>query len=162
MLNSKNISRRTFGEKVGKVSFATLTTSAIVAILSSCSGDDEKVSKKPDKNDNSRLSIDLNEMPALQKLGGYETFKVDDKPVILIHTGEHTFQSFSLVCTHKGCTVSWKSNSEKFACPCHGSQFNHKGEVTSGPAENALTEYKTTYKDKGIVVIEFEGKKLTA
>ncbi len=160
MLDSKSMTRRNFGKKMGKASFTTLTASAIVSILASCSKDDEKASNKPDKNNNKSITIDLGETPSLQKIGGYETYKVEGTPLILIHTGEHTFQSFSLVCTHKGCTLSWKSDSKKFACPCHGSQFNHVGEVTSGPAEEALTEFKTTYTD-GVVVIELQDKKST-
>jgi cytochrome b6-f complex iron-sulfur subunit len=48
----------------------------------------------------------------------------------------------SLICTHLGCIV--KQSGEGFECPCHGSQFTSHGEVTKGPAPQALAWYKVT------------------
>jgi cytochrome b6-f complex iron-sulfur subunit len=44
--------------------------------------------------------------------------------------------AISGVCTHLGCSVA--RSPEGYACPCHGSRFESKGEVTRGPAPRAL------------------------
>ncbi len=40
---------------------------------------------------------------------------------------------FSSVCTHLGCTITWKSDEKQFLCPCHDGIFDSKGNVISGP-----------------------------
>ena len=44
--------------------------------------------------------------------------------------------AISKVCTHLGCIVNPVPTG--FDCPCHGSRFDPKGEVTRGPAPTAL------------------------
>lgn len=46
----------------------------------------------------------------------------------------------SAVCTHLGCTL--KRAEDGFLCPCHGSKFDQKGKVLSGPAPNSLAFYR--------------------
>jgi cytochrome b6-f complex iron-sulfur subunit len=58
-----------------------------------------------------------------------------EPPAVLIHT-ENGFSALSLVCTHLGCTV--ESNADGFACPCHESRYNAKGNATHGPAARSL------------------------
>ncbi len=48
------------------------------------------------------------------------------------------FLAVSRKCTHLGCTVPWLDEAQKFACPCHGSAFDIRGEVISPPASRAL------------------------
>ncbi len=51
------------------------------------------------------------------------------------------FLAVSSKCTHLGCTVPWLDKEKKFACPCHGSVFDIRGEVISPPAPRALDIY---------------------
>eukprot|EP00549_Striatella_unipunctata_P020433 CAMPEP_0118718050 /NCGR_PEP_ID=MMETSP0800-20121206/28565_1 /TAXON_ID=210618 ORGANISM="Striatella unipunctata, Strain CCMP2910" /NCGR_SAMPLE_ID=MMETSP0800 /ASSEMBLY_ACC=CAM_ASM_000638 /LENGTH=173 /DNA_ID=CAMNT_0006624987 /DNA_START=43 /DNA_END=561 /DNA_ORIENTATION=- len=46
----------------------------------------------------------------------------------LIVKEDKTFESYGLnaVCTHLGCVVPWSSASNKFMCPCHGSQVGKR------------------------------------
>jgi len=41
-------------------------------------------------------------------------------------------------CTHLGCAVPWVPEEDQFHCPCHGSLYNHVGEVIGGPAPRPL------------------------
>ena len=61
---------------------------------------------------------------------------LSDPPAMLLHT-ESGFSALSLICTHLGCTVE-NENAQGFTCPCHGSRYDAKGNVTHGPAEKPL------------------------
>ena len=77
-----------------------------------------------------RLSKDSGIVIEKEKLAIYK----DSKGVV------HTF---SAVCTHLGCTVSWNELEKSFDCPCHGSRFSGQtGNVINGPANSPL-ENKT-------------------
>jgi cytochrome b6-f complex iron-sulfur subunit len=51
------------------------------------------------------------------------------------------FLAVSSKCTHLGCVVPWLDKEMKFACPCHGSVFDIRGEVITSPAPRALDIY---------------------
>ncbi len=67
---------------------------------------------------------------------------VDD--VVITQPAQGTFNGFSAICTHAGCTVA-EVVGASINCPCHGSSFNLDGTVAKGPAERPLDA-------KGIVV----------
>jgi menaquinol-cytochrome c reductase iron-sulfur subunit len=51
--------------------------------------------------------------------------------------------AFSPLCTHLGCAYRWQSERKLFTCPCHGSEFNVRGDVIVGPASRPLDRYST-------------------
>ncbi len=155
MKSNKIISRRAFGQNMGKISLASLSASTIIAILASCSKDgDENPMSSSNNSNGDGFSVDLNEHQTLKDVGGFKTFMVEGTPIVVIHTAESVFRSFSLVCTHQSSTVSWTANTQNFTCPCHGSRFDNNGQVTQGPAIRALTEYKTMFDQNSTVNVE--------
>jgi len=62
------------------------------------------------------------------------------------------FLAMSRKCTHLGCTVPWISEENKFACPCHSSAFDIRGEVIRSPAPRALDIYSVFIENNIIKV----------
>lgn len=56
------------------------------------------------------------------------------------------------VCTHLGCLPKWEEPNTRFACPCHGSQFQVDGTWITGPAPRPLDIFPTviTFSDGSV------------
>jgi len=59
----------------------------------------------------------------------------DELPYEIVTMG---FVLFSPICPHLGCRYNYDSDSNKFLCPCHGSQFDELGAHIAGPAARGL------------------------
>jgi len=57
------------------------------------------------------------------------------------------FVIFSPICPHLGCRPIWSDDSNRFQCPCHGSQFGLDGEHLAGPAPRGLDPLPLQAKD---------------
>ncbi|GBO54984.1 cytochrome b6-f complex alternative Rieske iron sulfur protein PetC3 [Pseudanabaena sp. lw0831] len=55
-------------------------------------------------------------------------------------------------CTHKGCTVAWKSANKEFVCPCHDAKFAADGAVRQGPADKPLQRYAAKIENGQVLV----------
>lgn len=64
------------------------------------------------------------------------------------------FVIFSPICPHLGCHYQWKAEMNRFACPCHGSQFDEKGAHVAGPAARGLDPLPLR-EQSGIAQIEW-------
>lgn len=62
------------------------------------------------------------------------------------------FLAMSRRCTHLSCTVPWVAAENKFICPCHASEFDIRGEVTSPPAPRALDLYEVEIRNNVLTV----------
>ena len=56
----------------------------------------------------------------------------------LVRLDDGGFLALHRKCTHLGCTVPWIADEQRFACPCHASAFDIRGDVLSLPAPRAL------------------------
>lgn len=88
------------------------------------------------------LQVVVGNFPGLNTLGqlvevtsGVAAKRVTDTP---------TFVAFDMTCTHQGCLTGLVA-SQRFSCPCHGSQFDGNGNVTRGPATRPLAQLTTSY-----------------
>ena len=61
---------------------------------------------------------------------------------VLVHLEGGEFAAYSAVCTHQACTVAYRPQIQRLACPCHGSLFDPaKGAaVETGPAQRPLAK----------------------
>jgi cytochrome b6-f complex iron-sulfur subunit len=59
--------------------------------------------------------------------------------------------AINAVCTHLGCVVPWNKATNKFMCPCHGSQYDENGKVVRGPAPLSLAIEHVNIEDDGKV-----------
>jgi cytochrome b6-f complex iron-sulfur subunit len=62
------------------------------------------------------------------------------------------FYAMGAVCTHLGCLVQYERERNRLLCPCHGSQFSTRGEVTQGPAPRPLPRLQLAYERGQLVV----------
>jgi cytochrome b6-f complex iron-sulfur subunit len=60
--------------------------------------------------------------------------------------------AISGICTHLGCIVSQTPNG--FDCPCHGSRFDSRGDVTKGPAPSALPWLQVSLAPDGQLLLD--------
>ena len=52
------------------------------------------------------------------------------------------------VCTLLGCIFAWDDLADRFACPCHGSQFQYDGTYIAGPAPRSLDRFALEVYDQ--------------
>jgi len=75
-------------------------------------------------------------------VGGGKVFA--DKQVVVTQPAPGTFEAFSAICTHQGCTVDAVADGT-INCPCHGSKFKiADGSVANGPASKPLEKKAIT------------------
>jgi Rieske Fe-S protein len=74
-----------------------------------------------------------------------------DKKIVITQPRAGSFEAFTAVCTHQGCTVSSVSGGT-INCPCHGSKFSiTNGSVVTGPAASALAPVSIKVQGTSIV-----------
>jgi Rieske Fe-S protein len=67
-----------------------------------------------------------------------DLFTPDGKDMLPYKVESLGFVIFSPICPHLGCRYNYDASSNKFACPCHGSQFDYDGTHIAGPAARGL------------------------
>jgi Rieske Fe-S protein len=71
--------------------------------------------------------------------------------IVITQPQAGSFDAFTAVCTHLGCTVSTVSGGT-INCPCHGSKFSIKdGSVVNGPASSPLAPVSIKVEGSSIV-----------
>ena len=74
-----------------------------------------------------------------------------DKKIVITQPRAGSFEAFTAVCTHQGCTVSSVSGGT-VNCPCHGSKFSiANGSVVTGPAASGLVPVSIKVQGTSIV-----------
>ncbi len=71
-------------------------------------------------------------------------------PIAIYKLNENEYQALYLQCTHQGCELS--PHETVLVCPCHGAEFNPKGEVITGPAETNLKSLSIALDNENIYI----------
>ncbi len=100
----------------------------------------------------------LYEAPRRFPVGRPEEFPPDsvtllaDRRVFVFRDAEG-FHAISAICTHLGCNVNHEE-ADGFTCPCHGSTYDERGEVTRGPAAWPLPRFAMSLSRRGELVVD--------
>ena len=70
-------------------------------------------------------------------------------PIAVYKTGNE-YKALYTQCTHQGCELT--AYDAALVCPCHGAEFNTRGNVTQGPAETDLKTFATTHDNENIYI----------
>ena len=73
---------------------------------------------------------------------------ISEKRVYVVRH-QNIIRVVSAVCTHIGCTARWVQERNRWECPCHGSFFDEKGTVITGPAPRPLPWYEVSLSASG-------------
>lgn len=87
------------------------------------------------------------------------TDKIIEEKKVRVVRDDNGVYAISLICTHLGCIVS--STDKGYACPCHGSKFDEKGDVVGGPAPKGLNWLEVSLLPSGKLVVN-AGKSVPA
>ncbi|WP_020531086.1 ubiquinol-cytochrome c reductase iron-sulfur subunit [Flexithrix dorotheae] len=71
-------------------------------------------------------------------------------PIALYRLSTDDYIALWMECTHQGCEVN--AQPHYLVCPCHGSEFDSKGNVVQGPAETNLKTFKISTDHENIVI----------
>lgn len=82
---------------------------------------------------------------------------VNSYAVYVIKHSQTQATVFSNVCTHLGCRVSWREDSQDFFCPCHDGIFSKDGAIASGPPPKPLRTYETKVEEGTLYFFLKEG-----
>ena len=90
-------------------------------------------------------------------LGDPRLFPVDtytflEEHNLFVYRDHEGISAVSAVCTHLGCIL--EKSTDGFQCPCHGSCYNLKGEVLSGPAPRNLSWFRVGRAENGQLYVD--------
>jgi cytochrome b6-f complex iron-sulfur subunit len=126
----------------------TIGKGAAVAGLVYCVGCSQN-SYIPTAPSNVDFTLDLTQ-PGNQSLNSIGGSLVTADGIIIGRTGSASFVAVSSACTHQGTTIQFQNNNNRFYCPNHGSTFALDGNVTNGPATQALSKYNTSFNGNSL------------
>jgi Rieske Fe-S protein len=82
-----------------------------------------------------------------------KTFGFGARPALLVRLASGEYRSMSAVCTHLGCTVQYKPETQQIWCPCHNGCYDVNGQNVSGPPPHPLSTYEVSIRGQEIYAI---------
>src|SRR5918996_2559347 len=97
------------------------------------------------KNDKRSSSKSEEKITSLENLKERQGIVLEEEKIAAYKDPTGQLHTYSAVCTHLGCTVTWNNSEKSFDCPCHGSRFSaNSGNVINGPANSGIESKKTS------------------
>jgi cytochrome b6-f complex iron-sulfur subunit len=138
--------RREFLNWVGLGLLASFFPVALAA-CSKASSDSNNSTLSNATNTTDFVSVGTSE--DLQKNG----YLLDKKSqVIVVKDSKNQILAVNSVCTHRGCTVEWKKDTNILFCPCHKAEFAPDGKVLAKPAKTPLATYEVKEENGAVLV----------
>jgi Rieske Fe-S protein len=133
---------------------------AAAPVLAACGSDDSSAAQPtptspttsapdvaPGATSSSGVVVPAGDVP----VGGGAVTIIGDRKIVVTQPSAGTYQGFSAVCPHQGCTVSGVQDGA-ITCPCHGSRFDvSTGAVLQGPAAAPLASIPVALQGDDIV-----------
>ena len=71
-------------------------------------------------------------------------------PICLYRLTETDYSAILMKCTHQGTEL--QAAGDHLHCPGHGSEFNNRGQVSHGPAENNLRTFNVRTEEEKLFI----------
>lgn len=71
-------------------------------------------------------------------------------PIYVYRISDNEYSALLMKCTHQGNEL--QASGDHLHCSAHGSEFNNKGVVAQGPAENNLRSFKVSADNEKIFI----------
>ncbi len=118
---------------------------AAAGVLAACGDDGDSASSEPSETSSAPVTVPTGDV-------GVGSGVIVAEQYVVTQPTEGEFMAFTAICTHSGCVVASVSDNT-IQCDCHGSAFDAAtGEVTNGPATEALAEAPVSVEGDEIVV----------
>jgi Rieske Fe-S protein len=135
-----------------KACISCLTGSAVLSLLSACQSTHYTTGLLKDDG----ITVLKSEFTYLKKdqpvQRDYIIVRNDamEFPIYVYRFGDEDFAAMLMKCTHQGNEL--QASGDHLHCSAHGSEFNNRGVVAQGPAEDNLRTFKVTSNDTTIFI----------
>ena len=71
-------------------------------------------------------------------------------PICVYRFDENNYSALWMSCTHQGAEL--QASGDRLQCPAHGSEFDNKGYVKTGPADKSLRTFPITVTNNQLFI----------
>jgi cytochrome b6-f complex iron-sulfur subunit len=136
--------------------------SALMPCLNACVSEEEKAPQSSGSNNSGSnqgnggplATIDLTDPATASQISQRRYVYAGD--IIVAQTLTGRFIAVSKVCPHRGTTIIYQPEEQRFFCPNHFSLFGHEGQLLRGPSAQPLVEYRTELDEQQQLVRVFQ------
>jgi nitrite reductase/ring-hydroxylating ferredoxin subunit len=137
---------------IRKSCVACLSFTVASTLLSSCAS----TQFIPGKLVNDGITVSKDDFRIKQKGGtAYSSFIIVQNnalkfPICLYRISDNEYRALWMQCTHQGAEL--QASGDVLLCSAHGSEFNNRGEVRTGPADKALRTFPVSVTNNEIFI----------